>query len=214
MIEGIIYKYTSPSGKSYIGQTTREVYRRRMWFSPGRYTGGNGRSNIDRARRKYGPENFTYEVLVKNQYASLELATEDLNRWETYYIGYYDTYKNGYNCTLGGDGSRGYKPTEETLNKISTSLKGRKMSEEFCRKTSERLKGVPKSEEHKRKLSEVRRNSGNKILQFTTDWVFIKEWDNIDVVSKTLKCSRESIAGCCRGRRKTALGFKWKYKKD
>lgn len=29
MIIGIIYKYTSPSGKSYIGQTTNEEYRRR-----------------------------------------------------------------------------------------------------------------------------------------------------------------------------------------
>lgn len=52
MIIGIIYKYTSPSGKSYIGQTTNEEYRRRMWFGTGRYTGG--RSKIDRARKKYG----------------------------------------------------------------------------------------------------------------------------------------------------------------
>lgn len=50
MIIGIIYKYTSPSGKSYIGQTTNEEYRRRMWFGTGRYTGG--RSKIDRARKK------------------------------------------------------------------------------------------------------------------------------------------------------------------
>ena len=94
MIEGIIYRYISPSGKSYIGQTTNEVYRRRMWFGKGRYTGG--RSKIDRAR---------------NQYSGIEAATLDLNKWETYYIGYYDTYKNGYNSTLGGDGSRGKSKT-------------------------------------------------------------------------------------------------------
>lgn len=91
MIEGIIYRYISPSGKSYIGQTTNEVYRRRMWFGKGRYTGG--RSKIDRARKKYGPENFMYEVLLRNQYSGIEAATLDLNKWETYYIGYYDTYK-------------------------------------------------------------------------------------------------------------------------
>lgn len=212
MIEGIIYKYTSPSGRSYIGQTTKEVYRRRMWFGPGRYTGGDGKSKIDRARRKYGPENFTYEVLVKNNYSSLDSATEDLNRWESYYIGYYDTYKNGYNCTLGGDGSRGYKPTNETLLKISNALKGRKMSAEFCRKTSIRLKGVPKSDSCKKKLSAAKKNSGKKIVQFTLDGILIREWDNIDIISKTLGCSRETIAACCRGRRKTALGFTWKYK--
>nr|DAW71716.1 MAG TPA: intron associated endonuclease [Crassvirales sp.] len=43
MIIGIIYKYTSPSGKSYIGQTTNEEYRRRMWFGTGRYTGGRSK---------------------------------------------------------------------------------------------------------------------------------------------------------------------------
>lgn len=212
MVEGIIYKYTSPSGRSYIGQTTRELYRRRMWFSSGRYTGGNGKSKIDRARKKYGPENFTYEVLIRNSYSSLESATEDLNKWETYYIGYYDTYKNGYNCTLGGDGSRGYKPTEETLLKISNKLRGRKMSDSFCKKTSERMKGIPKTAECKRKLSEARKNSGRRILQYSTDGNFVKEWDNIDVVSKTLDCSRETIAACCRGKRKNALGFTWKYK--
>lgn len=50
-IDMIIGIYTSPSGKSYIGQTTNEEYRRRMWFGTGRYTGG--RSKIDRARKKY-----------------------------------------------------------------------------------------------------------------------------------------------------------------
>lgn len=28
MVTGVIYKYTSPSGKVYIGQTTNELYRR------------------------------------------------------------------------------------------------------------------------------------------------------------------------------------------
>lgn len=32
MIEGVIYKYTSPSNKIYIGQTTNEARRRAEWF--------------------------------------------------------------------------------------------------------------------------------------------------------------------------------------
>ena len=61
MIIGIIYKYTSPSGKSYIGQTINEEGRRKMWFGTGRYTGG--RSKIDRARKKYGASSFIYEII-------------------------------------------------------------------------------------------------------------------------------------------------------
>lgn len=48
------------------------------------------------ALRKYGLENFSYEVL---DYCS----KKDLNKKEEYYINYYDTYKNGYNATAGGD---------------------------------------------------------------------------------------------------------------
>jgi group I intron endonuclease len=210
MIEGIIYRYISPSGKSYIGQTTNEVYRRRMWFGKGRYTGG--RSKIDRARKKYGPENFMYEVLLRNQYSGIEAATLDLNKWETYYIGYYDTYKNGYNSTLGGDGSRGYIQSVEALQKISKSLKGRKKPNGFGSRVSSSLKGIAKSVEHRKKLSESKKNSGHKILQYSLTGEYIKTWDNIDEVAKTLGVSRESIAGCCRGKSKTAHKFIWKYK--
>lgn len=210
MIEGIIYRYVSPSGKSYIGQTTNEVYRRRMWFGKGRYTGG--RSKIDRARKKYGPENFMYEVLLRNQYSGIEAATLDLNKWETYYIGYYDTYKNGYNSTLGGDGSRGYTQSVEALQKISKSLKGRKKPNGFGSRVSSSLKGIAKSVEHRKKLSESKKNSGHKILQYSLTGEYIKTWDNIDEVAKTLGVSRESIAGCCRGKSKTAHKFIWKYK--
>lgn len=207
MIEGIIYRYISPSGKSYIGQTTNEVYRRRMWFGKGRYTGG--RSKIDRARKKY---NFMYEVLLRNQYSGIEAATLDLNKWETYYIGYYDTYKNGYNSTLGGDGSRGYIQSVEALQKISKSLKGRKKPNGFGSRVSSSLKGIAKSVEHRKKLSESKKNSGHKILQYSLTGEYIKTWDNIDEVAKTLGVSRESIAGCCRGKSKTAHKFIWKYK--
>ena len=210
MIEGIIYRYISPSGKSYIGQTTNEIYRRRMWFGKGRYTGG--RSKIDRARKKYGPENFIYEVLLRNQYSSIEVAALDLNKWETYYIGYYNTYRNGYNSTLGGDGSRGYTQSVEALQKISKSLKGRKKPNGFGSKVSSSLKGVAKSVEHRKKLSESKKNSGHKILQYSLTGEYIRTWNNIDEVAKALGVSRESIAGCCRGKSKTAHKFIWKYK--
>lgn len=211
MIEGIIYRYISPSGKSYIGQTTRELYRRRMWFGTGRYTGG--KSKIDRARRKYGPENFKYEVLLKNHYSTIESATIDLNKWETYFIGLYDTYYNGYNSTLGGDGSRGYFPSEDTLNKISKALKGKPKSKDFSEKVSKGLKGKSKSESHRKNLSKAKINRGYKIIQYSLSGEYIKTWNNIDEVSKTLKVSRESIAGCCRGISRTAHKFIWKYKK-
>lgn len=63
LIRGIIYKRTSPSGKSYIGQTIDENRRNNEWNNLKRpYSGGV----IDSARKKYGPENFRYEVWFLN----------------------------------------------------------------------------------------------------------------------------------------------------
>lgn len=51
------------------------------------------------ALSKYGIDNFIFEILE-------ECNSKDLNKQEIYWISYYDTYKNGYNMTLGGDGNR------------------------------------------------------------------------------------------------------------
>jgi hypothetical protein len=63
---GFIYKYTSPSGSSYVGQTTRSLQER---------AGHNGKcyKGCDlfyKAIQKYGFSNFTVEILAevpKNQ---------------------------------------------------------------------------------------------------------------------------------------------------
>ena len=52
---------------------------------------------IYRAMRKYGIDNFKFTILE-------EVAVEDLNKRERYWIDYYNSYKNGYNATTGGDG--------------------------------------------------------------------------------------------------------------
>lgn len=61
---GIIYKYTSPSGKVYIGQTIDEKKRRKEFRNLNiKYAG----RKINHARKKYGPENFEYEVLERDR---------------------------------------------------------------------------------------------------------------------------------------------------
>ena len=50
---------------------------------------------------KYGVENFVVETIE-------EVADRTmLDERERYWIAYYDTAKNGYNATLGGDGRLG-----------------------------------------------------------------------------------------------------------
>lgn len=52
---------------------------------------------LSKAFRKYGLDNFTFEILE-------ECDIDLLDEREIYYITLYDTYFNGYNETTGGNG--------------------------------------------------------------------------------------------------------------
>lgn len=116
-MKGIIYKYTSPSNKVYIGQTIHE-HRRYMTHKR-----GDGDTKFCRAIRKYGFENFTYEVIFTIDNEDRKRIKEKLDFMERYYIRKYDSFNNGYNMTLGGDGGAGAKHTEEFKEKISERMK-------------------------------------------------------------------------------------------
>lgn len=113
MITGIIYKYTSPSNKIYVGKTINESERKHAFLTKERYAG----IKIDNARAKYGPKNFKYDVIERHEYSSVEEATESLNILEAYYIGLYNSLVKGYNMSLGGEGSPGYHLTPEQVDK-------------------------------------------------------------------------------------------------
>ena len=103
MITGIIYKYTSPSGKSYIGQTIKTIEQR------AKYTGeGYQRCSVFyKAILKYGFENFTKEILEEITAETKQEAKEKLDILEQFYICKFNTLAPfGYNIRLGGEGSR------------------------------------------------------------------------------------------------------------
>ena len=98
-MKGIIYKYTSPSGKCYIGQTNQES-KRKYRFS--NLNQSYGSPKIDNARRKYGPEAFTYEILFEYECNTKEELRKILGEKEILYIWEFDTVRNGYNHQPGG----------------------------------------------------------------------------------------------------------------
>ena len=56
-------------------------------------------SYIGKAIRKHGIEHFRIEVI------DIAETKEEVMRKEIYWIDYYDSYKNGYNLTIGGEGA-------------------------------------------------------------------------------------------------------------
>jgi hypothetical protein len=91
-----IYKITnSINDRGYVGKTENEPKKR--WKEHLAAARNNPIMVISKAIRKYGSENFKFEIIE-------ECLSEDVNKKETYWIGRLDTFKNGYNSTLGGEG--------------------------------------------------------------------------------------------------------------
>ena len=49
------------------------------------------------------------------------------------------------------------------------------------------------------------------ILQFTKDGEFIRKWDSAIEVEKKIIFYSSSITACCKGKRKTCGGYRWRY---
>ena len=136
-----VYCHTTPSGKRYIGITSQIPENR--WNNGKNYSIN---TPFGKAIEKYKWENIKHEILDTN------IDEFEAKCLEEYYIFSYHTFVGfkdckGYNCTLGGEGSLGYVPTEETrrkqgeANKGKTPWKGKHHTEESKRKNSESHKG-------------------------------------------------------------------------
>lgn len=101
------------TGKNYIGQS-KDIYTR--WYKHKNFLNGNSHHNkhLQASWNKYGEDSFSFNIIE-------ECPEEELNERESYYIKKYNTKENGYNLDDGGNGIRGYKHTEEELEKMKMS---------------------------------------------------------------------------------------------
>lgn len=97
---GEVYKITNSINKKvYIGKTYNSIEVRFKQHLNDGLNEKNFNRPLYRAFAKYGVENFNIETLGKFEEGILEEKEQE-------FIIEYDSYKNGYNATLGGDGSR------------------------------------------------------------------------------------------------------------
>lgn len=114
-VYGIIYGLFFPNGR-YIGKTIQGENVR--WKRHLRDTNAGSKLPVHNAIRKYynidTTKNKVQMIVIDKAY-----SLEELNKLETEYIIKYNTFNhnvnnpNGYNMTMGGDGCKGYKFTEE-----------------------------------------------------------------------------------------------------
>lgn len=108
-----IYKFTNLiNGKSYIGQSIDVEQRKLSHFSNAKNKNCyDYQSQLHQAIRKYGENNFSFDVLVEIKSEGYDKTL--LNNLEKYFIQKYDTFKHGYNATLGGDSNNPEKTRGE-----------------------------------------------------------------------------------------------------
>lgn len=91
-----IYKITNVlNGKSYIGQSINIPLR---WSRHKNFPLEKSNYPLYKAFKKYGIENFAFDILE-------ECSVENLNDREIFWIKTFNSYYEGYNQTLGGQGS-------------------------------------------------------------------------------------------------------------
>jgi group I intron endonuclease len=121
---GYIYCATClTTGKLYFGQTIRLVEER--WERHIQESRSGSNYKFHRAIRKYGEENFLVEEVLTVSAPTKESLKKKLDYIEIRLIRKFDTFRNGYNMTLGGEGQFGRIFSEESRRKMSESAKKR-----------------------------------------------------------------------------------------
>lgn len=215
---GFIYKYTSPSGKGYVGQTIRSLKERAK---------KNGVGYLPctvffRAIQKYGFENFKVEILG-------EFRIEILDEKEKEFILKENTLApNGYNLQKGGavnwirknpyinqfdlDGNfiKQYKTVIEAADDndcayqaISAVLnKRRPQYNGFIYRYDTEPKPEP---------FQTKKTHGRITAQYDLEGNLIATYKSASEAARATGGNARNIRLVCDGKRKTTNGYKWKY---
>lgn len=233
---GYIYKLTNEvNGKVYIGKTiniTRRLTQHTIITPKYNHHLGN-------AIKKYGINSFQEDVLVSLKSDNTKKLNATLSALERFCIKKFDTYNNGYNSTIGGEGTSGFKWSQESKKKLSNSLKsyfqtevgrkhiqkcinsnkGRIVSESTREKIGIGNRGKIVSLEAKEKIRNYQlvaaKDRYKPVIQLDMNNNIIAEYVSITEASKQLLGSSNytpHITSCCKGTRKSAYGYKWRYK--
>lgn len=206
-----IYQITNDvNGKVYIGKTEFSIERRFKEHCKDRNRRNMENRPLYRAMNKYGIEHFHIELLEE---------TDNPEEREMYWIKEKNSYgKNGYNATLGGDGKRyiDYDLVVEHYNKIQNMAEVARImqidratvSTILKQRGIETLRGEIVSAKQTSKQIEQYDLENNYIQTFPSA---LEAARALGKVSTNSNGASSHITDVCRGKRKSAYGFRWKF---
>ena len=208
-----IYQITNDiNQKIYIGKTEFSIEKRFKEHCSDAFRERNEKRPLYNAMRKYGVEHFHIELIEE---------TDNPEEREIYWIEKKQSFKNGYNATIGGDGRKYIDydlvvKTYQDLQNIKLVAKQLNHDESTISKILKE-----KNIDIKSSIEWMRENRGKKVGQYDLNDNFIQSFDSRGLASKylidnhyTTSVAIDAVAGrigqVCNGKRKTAYGFKWK----
>lgn len=195
-----IYKITNDiNGKLYIGKTNRSIetrFQEHINFSKRAY---KNRPLYD-AMNKYGVNHFHIEQI------DICETDEEASTKEIYWIAYYDTYRHGYNATLGGDGKQLLDLNEEAIIEKYQKLKSKRAVGRYFNVDEKTIRNILNKYDvpliDNRKQIAMMKN--NKILKVFSGRKEANIFLGISIRSIGISKALSKM-------QKTAYGYEWKY---
>lgn len=226
-----IYKYTSPSGGVYIGQTKHDIKTRAhktgSAYLAKRKDGTYTQPKIAKAIIKYGWNNFKKEILFEG------LTKQEADDKEKEMISYYRSKGTCYNICNGGciplDGANDVKIKQYNLNgEFIKDFNSIKDAVEYlglethsqtnisacCMGKKHRAYGyIWRYVDSNLEVHPLKRYR-ERICQFTKNWVYVASYKNIADAHRETLIGSTSIGNVLNGWSKSAGGYYWKFEND
>lgn len=210
-----IYKITNKiNGKIYIGKTMFSPEKRWKEHCKDYKKENFEKRPLYSAMRKYGIENFLLSTIE-------QCDDTIVNDREVYWIEYFQSFKNGYNATIGGDGKHylDYNLICETYKQVQNAVK----TAEICGCHPDSVKRILKEKKIEITLSsEIAKKETSKMInQYDLKNNYIKTFPSINDAARyiqSLSPERANLSGIAqhitavaKDKRKTAYKFIWKF---
>lgn len=200
-----IYKIESPSGKIYIGQSINIQKR----ISGYKQKGCKCQIKLSNSFKKYGIENHSFSVLE-------ECNEQTLNNRERFYQELYNCIgPRGLNLRLTKDSDRSGRMSNEARARMVVFQQQAFTPERKARcaelaRGNKNMVGKHHSSKTKAQMSSKKDTVKRKVIQLTKNGTIVKIYESTKAVEQD-GFINQNVVQCCRGRRPTHHGFKWRY---
>ena len=205
-----IYQITNDiNGKIYVGKTERSIEERFKEHCKDSKRRDFEKRPLYRAMNKYGTEHFHIELLEE---------TDKPEEREIYWIEQKRSFKNGYNATLGGEGTHyiDYDLVIATYREVQNQNEVARRLNISSDTVHSVLKNncidiIPASIAAAVATGKIVNQydlQGNYIQSFSSSKAAA---ESLGKITTTSNGASSHISEVCRGKRKTAYGFIWKF---